>query len=670
MRGPRPQVDDLVQIAHDAFEASGRRSLTSALTRSLLAVHALLAEENALLPEDERTLASGVSAALRPSGLYLAQMGDGLFGNTRLGTLWARSWEADETMLTLSGGLSPDAAPRVTTEFFPLGTGDAFLLLPGVYGNEVAEEWLSAALDPNPDLRAVGELLRAAAPTTAGVVIWWPVHEEDVVGAHWTRWSSAPGTALLPSRPTPQAAVPTAPPEQRGAPAAELIGEPPEASIVVPPPAGPEAPSVAAAGRATVESASWDLAAEPTGATREPTTESELATPDWRYDEPALDRPTRREPRNPFASNPRAAALGGIAALIVVVLVGVGLIRGLTPDNTVAEASALVNRAAGTNDRNTAVGYLDEAIVKLQPRAGREQTALNLLNNAQSFRDRLLDVVRVGEIERFALPPAPGGQTRPLGLWKTDDSLFILDLGAQLLYRADLNGTRLETAVKPGDSYADQPLGRFVSGAYSPPRGVNTDGRLLLVDTARSILSISPSGTRRWWPPDGEQWSPRIGPIAATFDDLYVLDVDKAQIWQYPARVALARSTVAATARDEPRLSQAVDLAADGNLYLLFPDGAIRKLAPGGGGLPFDGRVPGLPLSAPIALFAHPDLDRVWVLEPVASRVLEFTTGGEYARQYIFPPNVVRQGVGLHIDPQTEELRVLTSEHVLSVKMR
>lgn len=633
-------------------------------------MHALLAEENAWLPKDQHTLASGASAALRPSGLYMAQMGDGLFGNTRLGTLWARSWEADETIFTLTGDLSPDAPPRVTTEFFPLGPGDAFLFLPGVNGDQVPEEWLSAALDVNPDLEAVGELLRGATPTTAGMVIWWPDSEHEV-GGSWTRWSSASGTKLVPFRRTAPSPAPPIEPELRGQPEREAAPPP---MFAVPPrtmPAEPLPEVVAAA----PEPGRWDVSAEPQLAEPQPDFEPRLeaatttgASQAWALEQAEEPIAPRRERRNPLVGNPRAIALGGAAALILVILVGVGLARGLTPDSTVPESSALINRAAGASDRNVAVGYLDEAISKLQPRAERDQSALSLLGNAQASRDRLLDVVRVGEIERFALP-APSGQARPLGIWKSEDSLFMLDLGSQLLYRSDLSGSRLEVAVKPGDSYADQPLGRFASGAYSAPRGVNTDGRLLLVETSRSILSISPSGTRRWWPPDSDQWA-RIGPTAATFDDLYLIDSGKGQIWQYPARVALARASVAATVRDEPRLSQAIDLATDGNLYLLFGDGAIRKLAPGGGGLPFDGRVPGQPLAAPIAIFAHPDLDRVWVLEPAASRVVEFTPGGDYTRQYVFPPNLVRQGLGLHVDGQTDELRVLTVEHVLSVKMR
>lgn len=581
LRGPRQRVTDLAVLAHEMFQDSRRRSLTSGLTRTLLAVHSTLSEENGDLPEDERSLASGIAAALRPTGLYVAQMGEGLIGNVRLGTLWARSWEADgppdEGVDEEEDG-TLDAAPPVTTEFFHLAPGDAYLFLPGLNGSEVAEEWLAGALSFTPDLDAVGELLRGAPQATAGLVVWWPGEERAAaVDSRWVLW---PGKS-----------------------------------------SSPDLPRI-----------------EPTPA---------------------------QAPAAGFAiTRGRALALGG--AMLLAVLATWAILRSLTPDPTVPEAAALIGQAESTADRNAAAASLDQAIARLQPRAGRDEQALALLNRAQARRDQVLEVVRVGEIERFALPPS--GQTRPVGLWRSEESLFVLDLGVQILYRSDLHGARVENLLRPGDSHADQPMGRLVSGAFSPPRGINTDGRLLLVDTARSILSIGPSGFRRWWPPDGDQWE-RIGPAAATFDDLFLLDTGRNVIWQYSSRIALARGSLAATTRDEPRLAQTLDLASDGNLYLLLPDGAIRKLAPGGGGLPFDGRVPGDPLRGAVALFAHPDLDRLWVLEPAASRVVELTPAGDYARQYVFPPNVLRQGVGLHVDGETQELRVLTTEHVLSVKI-
>src|SRR5262249_53671099 len=151
-----------------------------------------------------------------------------------------------------------------------------------------------------------------------------------------------------------------------------------------------------------------------------------------------------------------------------------------------------------------------------------------------------------------------------------------------------------------------QPAGRPVSAAWSPQRGSNTDSQLMVVDDMRFLIAIGQDGrtVRRWLPPDSSQWQ-RIGPSAATYENLFLLDTARAQIWRYPARVPGAVGAIIARATEEARLGSAIDLATDGNLFVLLPGGEISKLAPGGGKLPFDGAVPDSPISAPIAIFAH-----------------------------------------------------------------
>ncbi|MBI4214279.1 MAG: hypothetical protein HY534_08225 [Chloroflexi bacterium] len=647
IRGERDGVQDLVGVAHSAFQGSAKRSLTSGLTRALLAVHTVLLQESREQPDAEPGLASGVAAALRPSGLYLAQMGDGLFGNTRLGTLWARTWEADEGALETMGEEPTEALPRVTTEFFPISPGDAFLLLPGLNGGEVAGEWLGAALEASPDLDAIGELLAHAPSSTAGLVVWWPPDGQDRLDRRWITWTSAPASRRLPTAAPPQPTVSGA--ETLRGPATE---DQPLIRTAEPVPPLAEA-------RPTPEPSDLTRAEQPSGT--EPVRIAEVAF---------QGVPQRRWPRSVAAAGMPAGRsfwLGAAATIAVVGLAVAAIARNAGPDTTVEDGAALIRQAESLIDRDLALATYDQAIARLQSKADRDVDALKWLTQAQAGRGRVLDVIHVSDIALFGLPSSE--HSRPLGLWQGENSLFILDVGQQLLYRSDVEGDHLEVALKPGDTHADQPLGGLVAGAWSPPQGVNTDGRLMLVDTARSILSISPSGTRRWWPPDADQWE-RIGPIAATYENLFLLDTGRGLVWQYPARVALARATTAATSANEPRMSQAIDMATDGNLYFLLPDGSIRKLAPGGGSLPFEGRVPGQALVGPVAVFAHPDLDRIWVLDPPASRVVEFTNGGAYARQYVFPRNVIIQGKSLQIDPAVEEMRVLTSDRVLSVKMR
>ncbi|HEY3116206.1 MAG TPA: hypothetical protein VGK54_05650 [Chloroflexota bacterium] len=576
VRGRREHVEDLLRRVDAAFHATVRRSLTSGLIRSLLSLHAGLREINQDLPPEEWTCASAVAAALRPSGLYVAQAGEALVGSTRLGTVWARSWEPDEEEAAAAVLLGGENAPTITTEYFELEEGDAVLLLPGLVGHEANEEALAAALESRPDLGAISTLLEPASPDSNGLVVWCPPAQASAaaVVAPWSAWSTAPAPR-----------------------------------VPMPPPA--------ASDRAGVSRRRW-----------------------W-----AL----------------------GVAALAVIAAFGVlAVVSRVAPDTTVAEANSLVQQAQSTPDQTRAARLLNDAVAMLQAKADRNADAHDALIQAQAARDRRLDIVRVGGVEAFPLPAAD--THRPVGLWKSDGDLLVLDLGAQMLYQMDEQGSRMGALLKPGDVYAGQPVGTLVAAAWSPPIGSDSEGRFLVIDNSRSIISIEPSGVRRWSPPDSDQWD-RLGPAAATFDDLYLLDAGRSTVWRYPARVALARSTVAVSPQDEPRLSQAMDLAAGGDLFVLLPDGIIHRVAPGAGPLPFDGAVPGQALANAVALYAHPDLDRVWALEPSAARVVEFTVDGHYARQYVFPTDAIRNGVSLEVDAAGGKLRILTPDYIVTAPM-
>ena len=323
--------------------------------------------------------------------------------------------------------------------------------------------------------------------------------------------------------------------------------------------------------------------------------------------------------------------------------------------------------AQSTPDQGEAAARLSAAIALLEPQASRDEGARALLAEARQTKDQVLNVVRVSRINRIPLPARD--DFRPAGLWKADGTLFLLDLGGQGLYRVETATGQLSSMLQPGETFEGQALGRAVTAAWSPPRGTNTEGQLMVLDSNRNLIAISPLGgvLRRWLPPDSGQWQ-RIGPSAATYDNLFLLDTARAEIWRYTTRVPGAVGAIVARTSEEPRIASAVDLATDGNLYLLLPGGEISKLAPGGGQLPFDGAVPDSKLAAPTALFVEEGLDHIWVLEPGQTRVVELTSGGSYVRQYILPPEAIRNGMSLHVDPGVGELRILTAQGIILIQ--
>lgn len=675
---PELQVRLLPEL-ESSFRAAARYSITTSLNRALQTVHTGIREENrSALPEDQ-WFASGILAAVRGNGVYVARSGSGLVASVRGTSVWARSADPSGRETSSTERLGSPAPLQVISEFFPVSEGDVVILVPGLSLAQVPDGILSAALARPLEIEPIDALLALAPWQTAALVICWPAEHQRLSAQHgWMEWAAA----------TPVGAGRSAPgrrPVPRAAAAIPADGSWPAPSGVAGGPVAPPDNLAAREPRPSVGRRSTPGPAEmiPHGLTTQgrapdlmsPRPSRAPASP-ARQDDPDADRveqaPTGEgRVRESFWSGwTRLVALLPLGILLAIAFL---LLRGVVPlpggsDQAIAEAWHILQGAEAESDPETKADLLSRAIDVLEPRAPRDEAARVLLHDAQKARDQVRNIIRVSRVHRFNL--VVDEPFRPAGLWKTDEGLFILDLGGQVLYRTDVTGTQLTRTLKPGDSYDQQPLGLLVSAAWSPPRGANAEGRMLVLDNLRSIVSLTMDGSnlRRWWPADSGMWQ-RIGPAAATHDDLFFLDKEKAQIWKYPARLPGAAGTVVADASREPQLGSAIDLATDGNLYVLLPGGSITKLAPGSGKLPFDGTVPDRPITGANAICAQPDGDRVWVLEPSAARVVEFTPQGNYVRQFVFPPEMIWNAIALHVDAGSRDLRVLTPQHVLLVQM-
>jgi sugar lactone lactonase YvrE len=572
----------------------------------LLGAHTRLLHENRLSLPQDRHYVSAIVAAARSDGIYVARAGPAIVAKAA-GGRWI---ELADRGLKPPGQtaleLGADGTPNITTEFYGLDFGEVVLLVPGVSFLDVTNEDL-LDLQDGIDVTVLSEILEASLAGGGGLAVVRPQADEEVEG--WATWGTP--TPLEP--PEPDEIPPSLPADEGHAP----------------PP---------------VQAAPAAQAVEPGSST----TLRGISLAGWM----------------------RVLPLVGLAIVLGLALL---LLRGGLPqpserDRSVTEASRMIRDAEAMQDQSAAATLLSQAITLLEPEAPRDEAARALLAEARQSRDRVLNVVRVSRINRIPLPTRD--DLRPAGLWKGDGSLFLLDLGGQRIYRIDTATSQVASILQPGESFEGQPIGSAVTAAWSPPRGTNTEGQLLVLDHTRNLIALSQDGRvlRRWMPPDSGQWQ-RIGPSAATYDNLFLLDTARAEAWRYPTRVPGAVGAIVARASEEPRIASAVDLAADGNLYVLLPGGDISKLAPGGGRLPFDGGVPDSRLTGPTALFAQEGLDHIWVLEPPQSRVVELTSGGAYVRQYVLPTDAIRNGVGLHVDAKVGELRVLTPQGVILVQI-
>jgi hypothetical protein len=223
----------------------------------------------------------------------------------------------------------------------------------------------------------------------------------------------------------------------------------------------------------------------------------------------------------------------------------------------------------------------------------------------------------------------------------SQDELYVVDQMAQSIRRYALDqqgGVVLdERTVALGQSESEEAgsEGQILDvgwvdaagGRLSPALAVLTsEGSLVELRADGSIRPVTVFGASEWE-------SPRA--LATYEGNLYVLDPGHQGIYKYVPSGDDYQHTPTDYIEGSVDINwgQAVDMAIDGFVYLLFSDGSIMKFA-GGERQPFDqeGLYPGL--ENPVGMYASPDIDCVFVMDGDGARVVEFSKEGKFVRQY------------------------------------
>jgi hypothetical protein len=202
-------------------------------------------------------------------------------------------------------------------------------------------------------------------------------------------------------------------------------------------------------------------------------------------------------------------------------------------------------------------------------------------------------------------------------------------------------------------------LSRGVTVGFTDNRGfVVSDNQVSVIDTAKEkILSAT----------EGENWGKVIA--ANGFgSNLYLLDaVSGGQIWKYLGLDEGLSSQREYLKGKDLDLSEAVDMAIDGSVWVLFSDGSIAKYTQG---VKDAFAIVGLdqPLAESGKIFTSPDVEHVYLLDRANTRVVVLDKSGEYQAQYIWP------GIaGVRDFAASEELGkifFLTGEKVFTVTLK
>jgi len=218
-------------------------------------------------------------------------------------------------------------------------------------------------------------------------------------------------------------------------------------------------------------------------------------------------------------------------------------------------------------------------------------------------------------------------------------TVYVLDRGTAQLYKHHLDKAGMElqgpeqseVILGKGQQVGEVPVGELMDMALVPSEEeqasglliLGSDGLLLRYDPGEGLTVLS-SGGKRYRPLR----------IDTYLGNLYLLDQQSNQIFRFRAgddEYSQPEDYFPPSVQVD--LGGVVDMAIDGNIYLLYADGRISKFY---NGQPAPFAQAGLPepLRDPTAIFTGPDTKYLYVADPGNGRIVEFSKEGRFIQQF------------------------------------
>ena len=299
------------------------------------------------------------------------------------------------------------------------------------------------------------------------------------------------------------------------------------------------------------------------------------------------------------------------------------------------DAKQRTDKTAARGEAQKAVNLAEQARA-LNPQDPRVSTAYY---SAQDYLDTLNGVSVIYALPSFATFTDPKSKlTRIVVHWP---DLFILDRGMQRVYRFVINDGGSNAAPASGDGiilkFGDKVENRTVGEIFD----------LLWLDTGR-LVALDRAGAYYLYDPARAAWTARTvndpaawarATMAATYANyLYLVDAPRNQILKYvsPSVEVVWSSAVTyfAPGVTPPDLSTAVDLAIDGDVWILRGDGSVSRYNQG---RPNDVTLAGLdtPIAKPSAIFTSERVSNLYIADAGSQRIVQFDKGtGRFTRQF------------------------------------
>ncbi len=616
------------------YDAAG--GITGGLTEAILAAHQALVQHNAVHP-DEAQLGGISCAVLRGEELYVGVGGPAM-------VLVGSPQRVDQFPAEIGADVTPlgsGEAPAIELFRSSIDTGTLII--------QLASEWVArlpgaklATAAVAPDLPAALEYLEGLAP------------ERAVFSALAVAVRRAPADL------EPAAGVPAAEGDEAVALAADLVDE---EAIALP---------------AMDQPAPADAGIDPAAV---------VAPAEGRPAAPSVQKDAK-------SSHPKSAKRSRRWLWLLVLLVPLAIVAAIASGLWVQQRqleqqveSLLQGAQAALQAANESGVPAEAARQQLADAQDRVLQALTLkpdipqaVSLQADIQARLDEVNRVTPLYKLVtLQPLGGDGSDPARLVVEGSRVYILDQGLDRVVRYGLDevsGLVPETSgdlvTERGQSLPDgQLVGEITGITWAESGGERRTSNLLVLDSNRNLLEVDPAtGIKPIAVANREQWvSPRA--IAGYNGNFYLLDSGSGKILRYRPTADGYSSPPESYLEGDATLdfSGAVDMAIDGNIWVLYRDGTVQTFLEGRQ-QPFVLETPpDGPIAEPQAIVAGSEAgtaQSLFVVDSGKSRLLEYDKTGKYLRQYrpadLTDREKLRKMRALQVDEINQALFILSSD--------
>lgn len=665
----------LIQTIEDEYFRDSSRSVTASLRQALLTANETLRAENAKAFPDRQVRVGMSCAAIRGGEVYIAQLAPAtafILHDSSVKRVFSASALTPEgtSVDRASDPLDVILEPQVSFAYSSLAEGDVIILASGANWMMIPEKQiLDAGRHMDPDMTAAdlygNYLAHARRPSTSLVVIRvseLPVRKPKDATERATKPVARRDSGVeAVSNTTPQ--VTTRPREGgslevgRSIPSSSVNSSPTGYSISAP------RPAIQAGAKESQSGLSNRPGERPIPWRQLPPTADRGRGPNYPPG-PALEpvgKPSIKLRGNWGQTRDARSPLPGLLLKIVLMLALAAffVVVGRTgismweswqlgdPAALLEEAQVKRAQASGEVDPSAARAILVEShdLLNRALRARADESTLDLISSVQSDVDRIDQTVRISDARAIVdYAPVADEKWDIAQLLLDGSNLYVLDEGMDriFLYALEANGETLQdptkhsVLVKRGDKVDGGTIGDLLTLTWMPTGQLRTAPAVFALESGRSIVAHDPKlGLSRIEVTESQKWG-NIEAVSGFAGGLYLLDTKQQGVFYYPPTKSGYESQPYTIVDSKSRidLSKALDIALDGNMYLLGGEGDIARYSREGRPLEFDGTLPDGPMKGASGLFASANTRSLYVIDKGAERIVQFSPEGKLQRQF------------------------------------